>query len=105
LTEEHQSLISELKETRQKIAKGGGEKRIDAQHAKGKQTARERVHQLLDEGSFLEVDAYWTHRHSDFGMDEKRYAGDSVVVGFGSLLQPVFRQLHWRAGSDRRLSR
>jgi len=85
LTEEHQSLINELEETRQKIAKGGGQKRIDAQHAKGKQTARERVHQLLDEGSFLEVDAYWTHRHSDFGMDEKRTAGDSVVVGFGKI--------------------
>lgn len=85
MTDEHQALISELKETRQNISKGGGQKRIDAQHAKGKQSARERVHQLLDEGSFLEVDAYWAHRHSDFGMDEQRYPGDSVVVGFGKI--------------------
>lgn len=85
MTEEHQSLIFELKETRQKISKGGGQKCIDSQHSKGKQTARERIHQLLDEGSFLEVDAYWTHRHSDFGMDKKRIPGDSVVVGYGKI--------------------
>ena len=85
MKDEHQSLITELEEARQKIAKGGGQKRIDAQHAKGKQTARERILQLLDEGSFREVDAYWTHRHSDFGMNEKRYSGDSVVVGFGKI--------------------
>ncbi len=85
MKDEHQSLITELEEARQKIAKGGGQKRIDAQHTKGKQTARERILQLLDEDSFREVDAYWTHRHSDFGMDEKRYPGDSVVVGFGKI--------------------
>ena len=85
MTKEHQSLISELKEKRKSNNLGGGQKRVDAQHAKGKKTARQRVHQLLDDGSFLEVDAYWTHRHSDFGMDEKRTAGDSVVVGFGKI--------------------
>jgi acetyl-CoA/propionyl-CoA carboxylase carboxyl transferase subunit len=85
LTTDHQKLISELKEKRTSISLGGGQKRVDAQHAKGKQTARERVQQLLDEGSFLEVDAYWTHRHTDFGMDEKRTPGDSVVVGFGKI--------------------
>ena len=72
----HQELIDELKEKREKIKLGGGQKRIDSQHAKGKQTARERIAQLLDEGTFREVDAYLTHRHSDFGMDEKRYEGD-----------------------------
>ena len=85
MTDEHQALNSELMEKRQQIRLGGGQKRIDAQRAKGKQTARERVQQLLDEGSFLEVDAYWTHRHSDFGMDGKRNPGDSVVVGFGKI--------------------
>ena len=69
-----------LIEMEQTAALGGGAARVSRQHAKGKQTARERVQQLLDEGSFLEVDAYWTHRHSDFGMDEKRTPGDSVVV-------------------------
>jgi len=85
LTEKHKKLISELKEKRQEINLGGGQGRIDSQHKKGKQTARERVHQLLDEGSFLEVDAYWTHRHTDFGMDKKQTEGDSVVVGFGKI--------------------
>ncbi|HEY84506.1 MAG TPA: acyl-CoA carboxylase subunit beta [Chloroflexi bacterium] len=81
----HQSLIDELKEKRKKIQQGGGQKRIEAQHAKGKLTARERISRLLDEGSFQEIDAYITHRHSDFGMDENRYPGDSVVTGFGKI--------------------
>lgn len=85
MTKEHQSLISELKEKRQKISKGGGQKRIEKQHAKGKQSARERIHQLLDEGSFLEIDSYWEHRHIDFGMEEKRIPGDSVVIGYGKI--------------------
>jgi acetyl-CoA carboxylase carboxyltransferase component len=82
---DHKALISDLKQKRQKHLKGGGEKRIEAQHAKGKQTARDRIHQLLDEGSFHEIDAFWTHRHSDFGLDEKRHPGDSVVVGYGKI--------------------
>ena len=64
---------------------GGGQKRIDSQHAKGKQTARERILQLLDEGSFHEIDSYWTHRHSDFDMEDQRFEGDSVVVGYGKI--------------------
>jgi acetyl-CoA carboxylase carboxyltransferase component len=80
-----QELIDELANKREEVKKGGGEKRIEAQHAKGKLTARERIHQLLDKGSFHEIDAYWTHRHSDFGMEEKRYPGDSVVVGYGKI--------------------
>ncbi len=78
-------LISELKDIRQAAASGGGESRIQAQHDKGKMTARERVLALLDEGSFQEVDALMTHRHQDFGLDQKRYPGDSVVVGFGKV--------------------
>ncbi|HHJ06261.1 MAG TPA: acyl-CoA carboxylase subunit beta [Anaerolineae bacterium] len=81
----HQALIDELKETRKKIQQGGGQKRIDIQHAKGKLTARERINRLLDEGSFQEIDAYITHRHSDFGMDKRRTPGDSVVTGFGKI--------------------
>jgi acetyl-CoA carboxylase carboxyltransferase component len=80
-----QKLIEELVETRERISLGGGQKRIDSQHAKGKLTARERILQLVDEGSFNEIDAYWTHRHTDFGMGEQRYEGDSVVVGFGKI--------------------
>lgn len=80
-----QELIDELVEKRAGTRQGGGEKKIEAQHAKGKQTARERIVQLLDEGSFHEIDAYWTHRHSDFGIDQKRYEGDSVVVGYGKI--------------------
>ena len=81
----HQSLIKELLEKREEIKKGGGEERIKAQQSKGKQSARERIFQLLDPGSFHELDAYWTHRHSDFGLDQEKYAGDSVVVGYGKI--------------------
>lgn len=80
-----QDLLDELKETRKKANLGGGQARIDAQHKKGKKTARERVLILLDEGSFQEVDALMEHRHNDFGLDEKRIPGDSVVVGFGKI--------------------
>lgn len=83
--DKHEALIKELKEQREKIKQGGGPKRIEAQHAKGKLTARERITRLLDEGSFQEIDAYMTHRHTDFGMDQKRYPGDSVVAGFGKI--------------------
>ncbi|KAA3647012.1 MAG: acyl-CoA carboxylase subunit beta [Chloroflexi bacterium] len=75
----------DLKSRRQKLLEGGGEQRVKAQHAKGKMTARERIDQLLDRGSFQEIDPYWTHRHSDFGMAEKQHAGDSVVAGFGKI--------------------
>ncbi|MEW6717275.1 MAG: acyl-CoA carboxylase subunit beta [Chloroflexota bacterium] len=78
-------MTAELVEKRKAIQLGGGEDKIESQHAKGKQTARERILSLLDEGSFREIDAYWTHRHTDFGMDEQRYPGDSVVVGYGKI--------------------
>ena len=81
----YQELIDELIEKRAKIRLGGGQERIDSQHAKGKQTARERILQLLDKGSFREIDAYLTHRHTDFGMEEKRYEGDAVVIGYGKI--------------------
>jgi acetyl-CoA carboxylase carboxyltransferase component len=81
----HAALIAELKEQREQIKQGGGPKRIETQHAKGKLTARERITRLLDEGSFQEIDAYITHRHRDFGMDRQYYPGDSVVTGLGKI--------------------
>ncbi len=71
-----------------KLAKsrlGGGQERIDKQHAKGKLTARERLHFLLDEGSFEEMGALVTHRTIDFGMDKQVFYGDGVVTGFGTI--------------------
>ncbi|MEY3964887.1 MAG: hypothetical protein RL263_55 [Bacteroidota bacterium] len=64
---------------------GGGEKRIESQHAKGKLTARERLDILLDEGSFQEIGAFVTHRSSDFGMDKQKLLGDGVVTGYGTI--------------------
>ncbi|MEI7553671.1 MAG: acyl-CoA carboxylase subunit beta [Chloroflexota bacterium] len=64
---------------------GGGQKRIDAQHAKGKLTARERIDLLLDEGTFEELDAFVTHRSTDFGLENQKYMGDGVVTGYGKI--------------------
>jgi len=65
--------------------KGGGEKRIEAQHKKGKLTARERVHFLLDEGSFEEIGMLVTHRSTNFGLDKQKFLGDGVVTGYGTI--------------------
>jgi acetyl-CoA carboxylase carboxyltransferase component len=64
---------------------GGGEKRIAAQHEKGKLTARERIALLIDEGSFEELDPFVTHRVNEFGLDEKKFLGDAVVTGYGKV--------------------
>jgi propionyl-CoA carboxylase beta chain len=64
---------------------GGGDKRIAAQHAKGKLTARERIDLLLDEGSFEEYDMFVEHRCSDFGMENQKFPGDGVVTGWGTI--------------------
>lgn len=72
----------------QKIAEaklGGGEKRIEAQHGKGKLTARERIHFLLDKGSFEELGMLVTHRSSNFGLDKQKILGDGVVTGYGTI--------------------
>jgi acetyl-CoA carboxylase carboxyltransferase component len=82
---DHDKSVNGLKEQRAKLAQGGGTARIEAQHAKGKLTARERIAQLLDEGTFNEIDSYMVHRHSDFGLDKDRYPGDGVVAGFGKI--------------------
>jgi propionyl-CoA carboxylase beta chain len=65
--------------------KGGGEKRIEAQHKKGKLTARERVHFLLDEGSFEEIGMLVTHRSTNFGLDKQKFLGDGVITGYGTV--------------------
>lgn len=64
---------------------GGGQKRIEAQHAKKKLTARERIEYLLDEGSFEEIGMFITHRTKDFGLDKEVYLGDGVVTGYGTI--------------------
>jgi len=63
--------------------KGGGEKRIAAQHEKGKLTARERIDLLVDEGTFVEIDAFVRHRSKDFGLEKQRFLGDGVITGYG----------------------
>ena len=77
--------IAEMERRREAARMGGGPKRIAAQHAKGKLTARERLDVLLDEGSFEEVDAYVEHDCSDFGMEAQRIPGDGVVTGSGTI--------------------
>ncbi|GAA1370875.1 MAG TPA: acyl-CoA carboxylase subunit beta [Candidatus Luteococcus avicola] len=74
-----------LREMREQAMAGGGEKRIEAQHAKGKMTARERLSFLLDENSFQELGALAKHHTTDFGMSEHRYPGDGVITGFGKV--------------------
>ena len=76
-------LLNELGHRRAAVEQGGGADRIEAQHAKGKLTARERLSEFLDAGTFYETDPFITHRHSDFGLDQQRHPGDSVVTGFG----------------------
>jgi propionyl-CoA carboxylase beta chain len=72
-----------LKKKREEALLGGGQKRIDQQHKKGKLTARERIDLLLDNGSFVEYGAFMEHRCTDFNMDKEKYLGDSVVTGRG----------------------
>ncbi|MCB0697340.1 MAG: acyl-CoA carboxylase subunit beta, partial [Chitinophagaceae bacterium] len=87
--------LSLLQDKISQAMQGGGEKRIESQHKKGKLTARERIQLLLDEGSFEEVGMLVTHRSRDFGMDKEVYLGDGVVTGYGTIngrLTYVFSQ-------------
>ena len=77
--------LTTLREMRERALAGGGQKRIDSQHAKGKMTARERLSILLDEGSFQEMGALATHSITDFGMGKSRHPGDGVITGFGKV--------------------
>jgi propionyl-CoA carboxylase beta chain len=78
-------LLDELHRRQAEAEQGGGRARVAAQHAKGKLTARERLDLLLDEGSFVELDRFVTHRATDFGLADERYAGDGVVTGWGRI--------------------
>jgi len=77
--------IERLHRMREATLQGGGEKRIAAQHAKGKLTARERIDLFLDEGSFVELDRFVTHRCTDFNMQDQQILGDGVVTGHGTV--------------------
>ncbi|HYW86281.1 MAG TPA: acyl-CoA carboxylase subunit beta, partial [Chloroflexota bacterium] len=77
--------LEHLRTLREQAQLGGGQRRIDAQHAKGKLTARERLELLLDPGSFVEIDQFVTHRATDFGLADERYFGDGVVTGYGRI--------------------
>ncbi|TYR76347.1 acyl-CoA carboxylase subunit beta [Rossellomorea vietnamensis] len=77
--------INELYDRRREVERGGGDKRIEKQHEKGKLTARERIDILVDEGSFVELNPFIEHRSTDFGLDEMKGPGDGVVTGYGKV--------------------
>ncbi len=77
--------VERLRRMRSEAALGGGQSRIDQQHSRGKLTARERLDLLLDPDSFVEFDAFVTHRATDFGLESQRYLGDGVVTGHGTI--------------------
>ena len=80
-----QQKFNELERKNEEALLGGGEKRIEQQHAKGKLTARERVHLLVDEGTFEELGKFVMHRSKDFGLDKEYYLGDGVITGYGKI--------------------
>jgi propionyl-CoA carboxylase beta chain len=80
-----QTIVKQLELARESARQGGGAKRIEAQHAKGKLTARERLEVLLDAGTFEEWDMFVEHRCTDFGMQDKKIPGDGVVTGYGMI--------------------
>jgi propionyl-CoA carboxylase beta chain len=77
--------LQHLEAMRRQAEVGGGEERLKAQHERGKLSARERLDLLLDEGSFVELDRFVTHRASTFGLDQQKYLGDGVVTGYGTI--------------------
>ncbi|MEA3346390.1 MAG: carboxyl transferase domain-containing protein [Chloroflexota bacterium] len=77
--------IEELRRLREKAKLGGGQERIDRQHQRGRLTARERLRLLLDEGSFQELDMFVTHHATEFGLEDRKYLGDGVVTGYGTI--------------------
>ncbi|HSO26460.1 MAG TPA: carboxyl transferase domain-containing protein, partial [Anaerolineales bacterium] len=85
MTTEIDPKIRKLRELKSEGRLGGGPERIEAQHKRGRLTARERIDLLLDKGSFREIDAFVTHRTNDFGLDKRKFLGDSVVTGWGTV--------------------
>jgi len=79
------SKLEVLNSKKEEALKGGGEKRIESQHSKGKLTARERISLLMDEGSFEEIGMLATHRSTNFGLDKQQFLGDGVVTGYGTV--------------------
>lgn len=86
MSENHQDpRVAELNQRKAAAKRGGGDERIAAQHAKGKMTARERLDLLMDKGTFREVDVFVTHDCEDFGLADRKYYGDGVVTGYGTI--------------------
>jgi len=81
----HDDDVEELGRRKERAERGGGQERIDAQHDRGKLTARERIEYFLDEDSFVEIDALREHRSTNFDMDDRRVPGDGVVTGYGDV--------------------
>ena len=81
----HDSKLEQLQSLRETARQGGGADRVEVQHKGGKLTARERLELLLDKGSFRETDMFVAHRTHDFGLQERKYLGDSVVTGWGTV--------------------
>src|SRR3989337_2835668 len=77
--------LDKLRELQELAQTGGDSARADSQHARGRLTARERLELLLDKGSFRELDAFVTHRTSDFGLEDRKVLGDSVITGWGTV--------------------
>ena len=84
-----------LDETNAEALKGGGNHRIEAQHKRGKLTARERLELLLDKGSFNEIGKLVTHRSFEFGLEKEKYLGDGVITGFGPKMHEPHLKESW----------
>lgn len=82
---DNETALKRLHDMRQKSTEAGGKEKLDQQHKRGKLTARERINLLVDEGSFVELDAFVTHECTDFGMADKKVVGDGVITGFGRI--------------------
>lgn len=80
-----EAIRKELEKRREEALLGGGQERIEKQHKDGKLTARERIDLLLDNGTFVELDRFVTHRCVDFEMEKKKFWGDGVVTGYGKI--------------------
>jgi acetyl-CoA carboxylase carboxyltransferase component len=81
----HDDKLRQLRDLRTQSRQGGGPERVEAQHKRGRLTARERIDLLLDKGSFRELDAFVVHRTSDFDLDKQKYLADSVITGWGTI--------------------